>query len=250
MVTDYDASNTAELYQLAKNTLPAYQVDTYSLLRQVGDISGQRVLDVACGEGHFTRLLRRAGSAEVVGLDVSTRMVELAREQEAAEPLGIEYIVGDACTVADGPADFDTVACAYLFVYARTRDELAQMCLGLASRVRPGGRFVTINVNPAVYHYRPQPDYRRYGITMQLADQPYEGAPIDFTVLVGDAGLHIQNYYLPVEAYRSALEEAGFVDVTVAQPTVPADAVAAHEAGFWDVMVECPLFVLLDCVKA
>ncbi len=250
MVTDYDENDAARLYQEAKNTLPAYQVDTYSLLRLVGDVSGQKVLDVACGEGHFTRLLRRAGAAEAVGLDISTKMIDLARQQEAAEPLGIEYVVGDASTVADPPSDFDTVACAYLMVYARSRAELARMCAGVASRVRPGGRFVTINVNPAVYHYRPQPDYRKYGIAMQLQDHAYEGAPIDFTVLVGESGLAVQNYYLPIEAYRSELQAAGFVDVAVHEPVIPPDALAAHEPGFWDELEQHPVFVLLECVKA
>ncbi len=249
MVTDYDEADTAELYQQAKNTLPVYQVDTHSLLRLVGDVSGQKVLDVACGEGHFTRLLRRAGAAEAVGLDISTRMIELARAQEAGDPLGIRYVVGDACEVASPPQAFDTVACAYLLVYARTRAELCRMCEGVASRVRPGGRFVTITVNPDVYHYKPLPDYRKYGFEMKLADQPYEGAPIDFTVLVGAAGLHIQNYYLPLEAYRSELEAAGFVDVAVHVPVVPADALAAHEPGFWDDFVEFPVFSLFDCRK-
>jgi ubiquinone/menaquinone biosynthesis C-methylase UbiE len=250
MATDYDEADTAELYQKAKNTLPVYKVDTYSLLRLVGDVSGKKVLDVACGEGHFTRLLRRAGAAEVVGLDLSERMIELARQQEAQQPLGIEYVVGDASTVVNPPQDFDIIACAYLMVYARSRAELSDMCAGLASRVRLGGRFVTINVNPDVYHDKPQPDYRKYGLEMRLADHAYEGAPIDFTVLVGESGLQIENYYLPTEAYRCALEAAGFTDVAVHRPIVPPEAVAAHEPGFWDELVDRPVFALIDCVKA
>jgi SAM-dependent methyltransferase len=250
MVTDYDEGDTAELYREAKNTLPVYQVDTYSLLRLVGDVSGKKVLDVACGDGHFTRLLRRAGAAEAVGLDISERMIELARRQEAQQPLGIEYVVGDASTVVSPPQDYDVVACAYLMVYARSRAELADMCAGLASRVRPGGRFVTINVNPDLYHYRPPADYRKYGFDVRLADHVDEGAPINFTVLVGDSGLQIENYYLPTEAYRSGLEAAGFTDVAVHQPVVPPEAVAAHEPGFWDELVDRPVFALIDCVRS
>ncbi len=250
MATDYDEGDTARLYQIAKNTLPVYQVDTFSLLRLVGDVEGKKVLDVACGEGHFTRLLRQAGAAKAVGLDVSERMIELARHQESQQPLGIEYVVGDAATVITPPQEFDIVACAYLMVYARSRAELAGMCAGVASRVRPGGRFVTINVNPNLYHYEPRPDYRKYGFEMRLADHVYEGAPIDFTVLVGDAGLHIQNYYLPIEAYRSALQAAGFIDVVVHEPEVPAEAFATQEPGFWDEIVDRPVFSLIECVKA
>ena len=70
-----------------------------------------------------------AGAVEVVGIDISERMIELAREQEARQPLGIEYRVEDARAVAEH-ADFDLVVGAWLLVYAQTRAELVQMCTG------------------------------------------------------------------------------------------------------------------------
>ena len=250
MATDYDEGDAARLYRLAKNTLPIYRVDTYSLMRRIGDVSGLRVLDVACGEGHFARLLCRAGAAQVVGLDVSAEMIGLAREQEAVEPLGIDYIVDDARTVVDPPQQFDLVVAAFLLVNARSRDELAAMCRGVASRVRPGGRFVTINVNPEIYHYDPTPDYRKYGFDMRLADHAYDGVPINFSVLLPDATLEIENYYLPVEMHRGELRSAGFADVSVSGLELPPGAEADHEPGFWDELLAHPVFVIFDCVKA
>lgn len=250
MVTDYDEGDAARLYRRAKNTLPIYQVDTYSLMQRTGDVSGRRVLDIACGDGHFTRLLRRAGAAQAVGLDVSEDMIRLAREQEATDPLGIEYVVGDARAAADPPQDFDIAVAAFLLVYARNREELATMCRGLASRVRHGGRFVTITVNPDVYHFDPAPDYRRYGIGMRLADHAYDGAPINFSVLLPDATLEIENYYLPIETYRAELKSAGFADVRTYGLSLPPGAEADHEPGFWDELLAHPLFVIIDCVKS
>lgn len=250
MVTDYDAGDTADLYRQAKNTLPIYQVDTFSLMQRVGDVTGQAVLDIACGEGHFTRMLREAGAARVVGLDISAAMIRLAREQEAAHPLGIDYLVGDARIPADPPQDFDVAVAAYLFVYARDRAELAAMCAGVASRIRPGGRFVTITVNPEIYHFDPAPDYRRYGFDVRLAEEVYDGAPINFSVLLPDATLEIENYYLPVEAYRDELLSSGFADVTVHGLLVPTDEQSRHEPGFWDELLARPVFIVLDCLRS
>ena len=50
--------------------------------RRLGDVNGKRALDVACGEGHYSRLLRQAGAEEVVGIDISERMIDLARASE------------------------------------------------------------------------------------------------------------------------------------------------------------------------
>ena len=99
MVTDYNSGHTAENYQEAKTQPWRELVEDYSFLKLIGDVRGQRVLDVACGEGHFTRMLRRSGAAEVVGIDISQRMIDLAREQETSRPLGITCRVDDARTV-------------------------------------------------------------------------------------------------------------------------------------------------------
>ncbi|WP_238559432.1 MULTISPECIES: class I SAM-dependent methyltransferase [Mycobacterium ulcerans group] len=147
MAIDYNQGHIAEQYQQAKTQPWRERIETYSFLKHIGDVSGKKVLDVACGEGHFTRLLRRAGAGQVVGLDISERMIALARAQEKQQPLGIDYVVADArSTVAQ--QDYDVVVSAWLLVYAQNRAELAQMCRGLACRVKPGGRFVTVNTNP------------------------------------------------------------------------------------------------------
>jgi len=170
MVTDYNESRIAEQYRQARAHSRRSHAETYSLMNLVGDVAGKNVLDVACGEGHFTRLLRKAGAAKAVGVDISERMIDLAHEQETCHPLGIEYRVEDARAVAAN-ADFDLVVAAWLLVYAQTRAELVQMCAGLFSRLKSGGRLVTVVNNPAVYDFDPLPDYRKYGFTLSLADR-------------------------------------------------------------------------------
>jgi SAM-dependent methyltransferase len=216
-------------------------------MKLIGDVEGKRVLDVACGEGNFTRMLRTASAAEVVGIDISERMIELARAQEARRPLGIEYRVEDARALAKN-ADFDLVVGAWLLVYAQTRAELAQMCLGLASRLRSGGRFVTIVNNPAVYGFDPLPDYRKYGFELSLADRAVEGAPTKVILLLEDSTLEIENYYMPIAAYESALSQAGFRDFAVHTPEV--SATPDGDPDFWNDLLKYPSFILLDCVKS
>ena len=49
-----------------------------------------------------------------------------------------------------GEDPVDLAVAAYLLNYARTGDELQAMCDGIARSLRPGGRFVTVNTNPAL----------------------------------------------------------------------------------------------------
>src|SRR6185295_5513289 len=62
-------------------------------------LAGKRVLDLGCGEGYCSRQLRERGAREVLGLDLSARMIELARAAEHAQPLDIRYDVADATQV-------------------------------------------------------------------------------------------------------------------------------------------------------
>ena len=95
----YDA--IAQEYRRSKSLPFRLHVEAHTLFRLVGDPVGRAVLDVACGEGIYTREVRRRGAAIALGVDLSSEMVRLAEEAERAEPLGCRYLVGDA---ADLPA--------------------------------------------------------------------------------------------------------------------------------------------------
>jgi len=60
----------------------------------VGDVEGLVVLDIACGQGLASRSLAAARAAEVVGLDNSEAMLELARLHGG--PPNLRYLRGDA----------------------------------------------------------------------------------------------------------------------------------------------------------
>ena len=60
----------------------------------LGDVSGLRLCDLACGQGKATRYLADHG-AHVVGVDVSAKMLEIAGRYESARPRGIIYVQAD-----------------------------------------------------------------------------------------------------------------------------------------------------------
>jgi len=75
----------------------------------VGDLGGKSVLDAGCGEGYNTRLLAKGG-ARATAVDVSPRMIEIARAEEEREPLGIRYEVASFSDLPlFGDATFDAV---------------------------------------------------------------------------------------------------------------------------------------------
>jgi ubiquinone/menaquinone biosynthesis C-methylase UbiE len=48
-------------------------VESFSLFRLIGNLEGRTVLDLACGEGHYTRRLKQAGAARTSMASISHR---------------------------------------------------------------------------------------------------------------------------------------------------------------------------------
>jgi ubiquinone/menaquinone biosynthesis C-methylase UbiE len=86
-----------------------------------------RTLDVACGTGFLTRHLR----GEIVGLDQSTSMIEVAREQAPAA----EFVVGDALALPFEDQSFDRVFTGHFYGHLEEPERLT--FLREARRVAP-----------------------------------------------------------------------------------------------------------------
>src|SRR5262249_58869112 len=114
-------------YDEYAQTATMKRAESYTVLRMVGPLASQHVLDLACGFGFYTRLLKQHGAAEVIGIDISPEMIRLGREHEQAEPLGVTYQVGDAAALPTLGA-FDLVTAIYLLNYAASADQLRGMC--------------------------------------------------------------------------------------------------------------------------
>lgn len=102
----------------------------------------------------------------MVGLDISERMIDLARAQEAKEPFGIEYWVEDAGTIVP-QQDFDLAIAAWLLVDAHDRTELACMCRRGGRRFLGGSAGLSAG-DPDRMHPRIARDNRPGGFAAQL----------------------------------------------------------------------------------
>lgn len=103
---------------------------------------GQSVLDVCCGTGSFFDPITKAvgDDGTVVGIDFCQPMLEIARQKFGDS---IQLILGDACALPIQSNLFDGVTVGWGL---RNVSQLDQ-CLSEICRVlKPGGRFVTIDM--------------------------------------------------------------------------------------------------------
>ncbi len=85
--TSYD--DIAEWYDHFLQERPVYfEVILPNVLELVGEVAGETICDLACGQGWVARELARR-EAQVTGIDLAPRLLALARRYEEQEPLGI-----------------------------------------------------------------------------------------------------------------------------------------------------------------
>ncbi len=131
----------------APNSLDFYDAELrahHEHLRAAYGISpGDEVVDIGCGTGLTTREAARAAApGRVVGVDVSERMLERARELTAAERLdNLRYELGDAQEHRFDPAGFDVAISRFGTMFF---SDPAAAFANIAAALRPEGRLVLL----------------------------------------------------------------------------------------------------------
>jgi len=205
MTTHYD--NIAWQYKKSKELPIRQYAETYTYFHLIGEMAGKTILDLACGEGFYTRQFKQKGARHVLGVDISEKMIELAQQEEAKKTLGIEYIVGDVIELKKR-GRFDLVVASFLLNYAQTKEQLLRMCQSIYTK-EPGTRFVSINNNSEQppESYKKMEKYRSAARSVICCGVPYlfilvircteflSCLPLDFKIFLN------QVLTIPIEAF-------------------------------------------------
>ena len=213
----------------------------------LGDIVGRSILDLACGEGFYSRRIMQAGACKVVGVDISASMIELAEELENREPLGITYLVGDALLIG-GISSFDRVVASYLLNYAQTKQQLLKMCQTIAANLKTGGRFVSINNNPDQ-----APDTfgtcQKYGFTKRIEGPLEAGTAITYEFFRGGQRFKIDNYFLSRKTHEQVFKQAGFKTIRWVKVSVSPGGIQKFGRDHWQDFIDHQPIVGIECRK-
>jgi ubiquinone/menaquinone biosynthesis C-methylase UbiE len=183
---------------------------------------GDDVVDIGCGTGLTTREAARAAApGRVVGVDVSERMLERARQLTAAEALdNVRYELGDAQVHRFNPAGFDVAISRFGTMFF---PDPAAAFANIAAALRPDARLVML-----VWQRHEHNEWAR-AIDAALGDAAQPRDPSADPFSLGDA-----------EATASILEGAGFDDIRFEDVNEPVlyghdlDAALAFVRGFQD----------------
>ena len=228
---EYDAMGAAYADDVRTHPINA-AYERPAMLAMAGEVRGRRVLDVGCAAGAMSALLVDRG-ADVVGIDVSERLVEMARRTLGDRA---EFHVADVGRPMPFLTDesFDLVIASLVLHYLRDWE----VPLREFHRVlRPGGALLVSTHHP----------------TMDVAISDPPAPYFDLTLLTdtwhkGGRDLEVRYYRRPLSAIVDALADAGFLIERMPEPR-PDPTAFAGWPGLFERISTGPWFLFIRAAK-
>ena len=197
----------------------------YSLLP---DLHGLRVLDLGCGYGDFCGFAAASGALSVTGIDMSTRMLDLARQRNCAGHT--EYICADIEQWTFPRGSFDLVFSSLTLHYVSDLDRL----LGnVRSALVSDGRFLLSVEHPIMTAQEQGWELTAEGekAAWRLTQYGMEGQRI-----VEWLGCRVRKFHRKTETYIHALDRCGFYLLAAKEPQPTAAVLEANAALAYEAM--------------
>ena len=114
--------------------------------RQLGCLSGLRILDIGCGGGILCEPLARLGAA-MVGVDPAAANIAAASHHAAESALAIDYHAATAETLADAGERFDLVLAMEVVEHVADVNLFVRRCTDM---VKPDGLMIAATLNRTI----------------------------------------------------------------------------------------------------
>jgi len=165
------------------------------------ELRDRRVLDLGCGYGWFCRWAREAGAGQVVGIDVSQKMLARAGSYPADPAIG--YRRADLETVELPPDAFDVVFSSLAFHYIAGLDRL----LTHVHRALTAGGCLVFSVEHPIYSAPARPQWldTGWGTTWPLDHYLVEGARSRDWLATG-----VVKHHRTISSYITCITGLGF----------------------------------------
>lgn len=182
-----------------------------NILRLLALNKDERVLDVACGEGYFSRLLSKNG-AKVTGVDIAPELIEKAKKQSPE----ISFFTGPADRMEFAEVLlFDKAICVLALQNIENLDGVFRE---ISRVLKPGGKFVFVLNHPCFripkrsewgYDEKKKIQFRRLDGYLKEGRVEIDMHP--GKTAVGKKSAITYSFHRPLQVYIKALSKNGFV---------------------------------------
>ena len=171
------------------------------ILELLGSVKGEKILDLACGQGYFSRILAKRG-AKVTGIDKSEKLLKIAKARVNEKSTDIEFYHSDSAKLNGlKNASFDIVVANMSFHNIKNIKGTIKEC----SRVlKTNGRIIFSIPHP--WHNIAERKKRKGGWYLKVTGYKSLSSEKHFI-----KGLDTDMYHRPIDFYFHELFKNKFV---------------------------------------
>jgi len=179
-----------------------------NLVRLMDIKKGERVLDLACGQGFFTRIFHTAG-ADITGVDIGAPLITLAKKQSPKEVKYFVHSAEDLSLFQDGY--FEKISIVLAIQNIEAPHKVFKECMRV---LKPGGKLFLVLNHPAFriprssewgFDEASKTQYRR--VDRYMSESKIE---IDMNPSRPGTSMTV-SFHRSLQDYFKALSNAGFV---------------------------------------
>ena len=213
-----------------------------SLMSMLPDISGMEIMDLGCGFGEHCVKYVEMGAKSVVGVDISSRMLDVARAENSLPR--IEYICMPMEDIGQLGRRFDIVISSLAMHYVKDFRSIVQ---NIHDALRPGGFFIFSQEHPVCTcypknHARWTKDNAGGKICYNMSGYGIEGER-STTWVVDD----VIKYHRTFSTIINALTESGFVIRKIEEP-IPSEELLKEYPQYSDLLIK-PNFLVIKAMR-
>jgi SAM-dependent methyltransferase len=213
-----------------------------AMLEALGSRAYVAALDIGTGDGEFLDHLRRAQvSRRFVGIDVSEKMIDLARSRYANRSTRFLLLEAERAAEYFGPECFDLVTANMVL---NTAPDHLGVIRGASRVLTRGGVFVLSVVHPRFFHLM-EPLSRYVPAGFDASEEARIRFPLTIALDPAPLPCPILFFHRPVSTYLRALRDCGLMVLDFIEPLPPAGLKPEYMARW-----QLPRFLIIKAEKA
>ncbi|AOM40840.1 class I SAM-dependent DNA methyltransferase [Xenorhabdus hominickii] len=220
----------ADLYESFSDSAAQINVEVRTILNLSGDIQGKSVLDLACGYGLFSREFKKHGASKIIGVDISDKMIEIAKRKSQEYDDGIEFHIRDVCKM-ESFGKFDLIVAAWLFCHAESIEELEMMFRAIADNLTPSGKLIAYTLEP---DYRLEKGNCENYLLNILSEEPIQDGTLLKAEFLTTPPTPFTMHRWSREQYKEAMNKSGLKQIEWHKPMLLQSDIDSYPPGFWD----------------
>ncbi|MCS7072035.1 MAG: class I SAM-dependent methyltransferase [Anaerolinea sp.] len=123
---------------------PLMQAEEMAVRAMLPVMTGQTILDLACGTGRYSQIARAARAGQIIAIDNSPSMLRAGMAAGALD----QPVLGDSAAIPLASASIDGVICALALGHLPALDPALRE---IARVLRPGGWAIISDVHPYLF---------------------------------------------------------------------------------------------------